>query len=39
MKYRALKQRSPEMSDVWCSKQIAMLEIAKGRRAETIRNT
>jgi hypothetical protein len=35
--YRAFKKRRPEMSDVWYSQQIAKLEIAKGRSAETIR--
>jgi hypothetical protein len=35
--YRALKQRRPEMSDVWYSQQIAKMDIAKGRSAETIR--
>lgn len=35
--YRALKKRRPNMSDVWYSQQIAKLEIAQGRDAETIR--
>jgi hypothetical protein len=35
--YRALKQRRPEMSDVWYSQQIAKMDIAKGLNAETIR--
>jgi hypothetical protein len=35
--YRALKRRRPEMSDVWYSQQIAKMDIAKSRSAETIR--
>jgi hypothetical protein len=35
--YRALKKKRPNMSDVWCSQQIAKLEIAQGRDMETIR--
>lgn len=35
--YRALSKRRPEMSDRWCSQQIARMEIAQGRDAETIR--
>ena len=35
--YRALKKRRPEMSDVWCSRQIARMDIACGRDSETIR--
>jgi len=35
--YRAFKKRRPEMSDVWCSQQIAKMDIAQGRNAETIR--
>jgi len=35
--YRAMKKRRPEMSDVWYSQQIARMDIAKGRSAETIR--
>jgi hypothetical protein len=35
--YRSLKQRRPKMSDVWYSQQIAKMDIAKGRNAETIR--
>jgi hypothetical protein len=35
--YRKLKQRRPEMSDVWHSQQIARTESAHGRSAETIR--
>lgn len=35
--YRALKQRHPEMSDVWYSQRIARMDIAQGRNAETIR--
>ena len=35
--YRAFKKRRPEMSEVWYSQQIAKMDIAKGRSAETIR--
>lgn len=35
--YRALKKRRPDMSDVWYSQQIAKMDIAEGRNAETIR--
>lgn len=35
--YRSLKKKSPNMSDVWYSRQIAKTEIGKGRDAETIR--
>jgi hypothetical protein len=35
--YRALKNRHPEMSAVWCSQQIAKKDIAKDHSAETIR--
>ncbi len=35
--FRALKKRRPGMSDVWYSQQIAKLDIAEGRSAETIR--
>lgn len=35
--YRALKKRKPGMSDVWYSQQIAKMEIAQGKSAETIR--
>jgi len=35
--YRSLKKKSPEKSDVWCSKQIAKTEVGQGRDAETIR--
>jgi hypothetical protein len=35
--YRALKKRHRGMSDVWYSQQIAKMEIANGRSAETIR--
>ena len=35
--YRALKNRNPQMSDVWYSQQIAKTDIAKDRSAETIR--
>ena len=36
-KYKTLKKRRPEMSDKWHSQQIAKMDIAKGRSAETIR--
>jgi len=35
--YRTLKQRRPEMSDVWYSEQIARMEITPKRSAGTIR--
>lgn len=35
--YRALKKRRPEMSDVWYSRQIVRMDIAKGRSAATIK--
>ncbi len=35
--YRALKQRRPQMSDVWYARQIAKQEIAGGCHASTIR--
>jgi hypothetical protein len=35
--YRALKKRSPGMSDVWYSLQIAKMDIAQSCSAETIR--
>jgi hypothetical protein len=35
--YRALRRKSPGMSDVWYSQRIAKMEIAKSRNAETIR--
>jgi hypothetical protein len=35
--YCELKQRHPNMSDVWCSVQIAKRDIAAGRSADTIR--
>ncbi|MFZ0663974.1 MAG: hypothetical protein WAM66_14895 [Acidobacteriaceae bacterium] len=35
--YRALKKRRPEMSAVWHSQQIAKMDIAGGRSADTIR--
>lgn len=35
--YRALKKHRRNMSDVWYSQQIAKMDIAKGRNADTIR--
>jgi hypothetical protein len=35
--YRNVKRRRPDMSDVWCSRQITKLNITAGRDAETIR--
>lgn len=35
--YRALKKRRPGMSEIWYSQQIAKMEIANGRSADTIR--
>jgi hypothetical protein len=35
--YRRLKERRPNMSDVWYSQQIAKMAIAKGRNAGTIK--
>jgi hypothetical protein len=35
--YRALRKRRPGMSDVWYSQQIAKMDIAQERDAETIR--
>ena len=35
--YRALKQRRPQMSDVWYASQIAKQAVAAGRDASTIR--
>jgi len=35
--YRELKNKRPNMSDLWYSKQIAKMAIAQGRDAETIR--
>lgn len=35
--YRKLKRKNPKKSDQWCSLQIAKLEVARGRDAETIR--
>ena len=35
--YRALRKNRPNMSGVWYARQIAKLEIAQGRSAETIR--
>lgn len=36
-KYRSLKKTHPNKSDVWYSQQIAKLDIAKGRNANTIK--
>jgi hypothetical protein len=35
--YRTLARANPNKSAVWCSKQIAKQEIAKGRSADTIK--
>ena len=35
--YRALQRKRPGMSNVWYSQQIAKMDIAQGRNAETIR--
>lgn len=35
--YKALKKRRPDMSDVWCSQQIAKTAVAQGRDASTIK--
>jgi hypothetical protein len=35
--YRALRRKRPGMSGVWYAQQIAKMDIAHGRRAETIR--
>ena len=35
--YRHLKKTRGNMSDVWCSQQIAKMDIGQGRSAETIR--
>lgn len=35
--YRKLKRKSPHMSDVWHSRQIAKMAIAHGKTSETIR--
>jgi hypothetical protein len=35
--YRALRRKRPGVSDVWCSQQIAKMDIAYGRDEETIR--
>lgn len=36
--YRSLKKKRPGMGDVWFSKQIAKMDIAKNRDSETIRH-
>jgi hypothetical protein len=35
--YRRLKKSRPKMSDVWYSQQIAKLDVADDRSADTIR--
>lgn len=35
--YRRLKKKHPAKSDTWCANQIAKMDIAQGRNAETIR--
>jgi hypothetical protein len=35
--YRDWRKKRPGMSDVWYSKRIAKMDIAKGRDSETIR--
>jgi len=35
--YRALRKKRPGMSDIWYSQQIAKMDMANGRDAETIR--
>jgi hypothetical protein len=35
--YRALRKKRPDMSKVWYSRQIAKMDIARGRDSETIR--
>jgi len=35
--YRNLKKKHPGMSNVWCSRKIAKMDIALGRNAETVR--
>ena len=35
--YRALKQRRPQMSDVWYARQLAKQAVAAGCHADTIR--
>lgn len=35
--YSNLKKNHPNMSDVWCSRKIAKMDISNGRNAETIR--
>ncbi len=35
--YRSLLRKKPGMGDVWYSRQIAKMDIAQGRKAETIR--
>ena len=36
-KYRELKRKKPHMTDIWYSWQIAKMDIAQGRKPETIR--
>jgi hypothetical protein len=35
--YRALRHKKPDQSDVWYARQIAKMDIARGRSADTIR--
>jgi hypothetical protein len=35
--YRALKKKRPDMSDIWCARQIAKTEISRGKSHDTIR--
>ena len=35
--YRTLKRKNPDNSDRWCSREIAKINIANGKTAETIR--